>query len=120
MLKLFSRYLSIGVINTGIHWLVFAGAVYLLHINQAVSNLIAFLVAVSFSFFANARFTFKAKATSKGYLLFVVFMGTMSIITGKVSDHYQISPLITLVEFSVISLVCGFLFSNYIIFKESK
>lgn len=120
MLKLFSRYISVGVINTGIHWLVFAGAVYLMHLSQAVSNLVAFSIAVTFSFFANAKFTFNAKATTKGYLLFVTFMGFMSILVGYLSDHYKISPLITLVEFSAISLICGFLFSNYVIFKDAK
>lgn len=89
-------------------------------VNQAAANFIAFLVAVSFSFFANAKFTFKAEATSKGYVLYVGFMGVMSLITGKVSDHYHINPLITLIEFSAISLICGFLFSKFVIFKESK
>ncbi|OVZ89403.1 GtrA family protein [Yersinia intermedia] len=120
MLKLFSRYISVGVVNTCIHWAVFACGVYLAGVNQAAANFIAFLVAVSFSFFANAKFTFKAETTPKGYVLYVGFMGIMSLITGKVSDYYHINPLITLIEFSAISLICGFLFSKFVIFKESK
>ncbi|OSN02829.1 translocase [Lonsdalea britannica] len=120
MLKLFSRYLSVGIVNTGIHWIVFAVGVYLANLDQATSNFVAFLVAVSFSFFANAKFTFKAEATSKGYLLYVGFMSIMSLAIGKASDHYQVNPIITLIEFSAISLVCGFLFSKFVIFKEVK
>lgn len=120
MIKLFSKYVSVGLINTAIHWIVFAVGVYIFTVNQALANLLAFLVAVSFSFFANAKFTFKAKPSTKGYFLFVGFMGIMSVLVGKVSDHYQISPIVTLVEFSLISLICGFLFSNFVIFKEEK
>lgn len=120
MLTLFSRYVTIGMLNTCIHWIIFGCGVYLAHINQAAANFIAFLVAVSFSFFANAKFTFKAKATSNGYMLYVGFMGIMSLAIGKASDYYQVSPIITLIEFSVISLAFGFLFSNFVIFKELK
>ncbi|MEL4015007.1 GtrA family protein [Dryocola clanedunensis] len=120
MLKLFSKYISIGVINTAIHWAVFGVGVYFFSVNQASANLIAFLFAVSFSFFANAKFTFKSKPSTKGYFYFVAFMGIMSIATGKVSDYYRINPIITLIEFSAISLICGFFFSRYVVFRESK
>ncbi|EBU6655699.1 translocase, partial [Salmonella enterica subsp. enterica serovar Typhimurium] len=59
MIQLFARYFSVGVINTLLHWVVFAALVYLASTTQATANLIAFIVAVTFSFFANAKFTFK-------------------------------------------------------------
>ena len=120
MLKLFAKYFSVGVVNTLIHWVIFAGLVYLLSMSQAVSNLIAFCAAVTFSFFANARFTFKAKATSSRYLIFVCFMGALSLITGWAADKLALPPLFTLVTFSAISLVCGFLYSNFIVFRSDK
>lgn len=80
----------------------------------------AFLIAVTFSFFANAKYTFSAKATSRGYILFVGFMGILSFVSGQVSDNYNISPLITLIEFSSISLVCGFMYSRFIVFRDPK
>ena len=120
MLKLFSKYLTVGVLNTAIHWLVFATGVYLFSVNQATANLLAFATAVTFSFFANAAFTFKSRPNVKGYFLFVTFMGLMSVLVGKLSDYYQIAPIITLVEFSLISLVCGFFYSKHIVFREEK
>lgn len=120
MLKLFTRYISVGVINTALHWMVFSIGVYIFSVNQASANFIAFLVAVSFSFFANAIYTFKAKIRVRGYFIFISFMGLMSLIIGKASDYYQIPPIITLIEFSLISLVCGFFFSRLVVFKESK
>lgn len=120
MLNLFSKYLTVGVFNTAIHWLVFAVGVYMFSVNQAAANFLAFATAVTFSFFANAAFTFKSKPKVKGYFLFVTFMGLMSVMVGKLSDYYQISPIITLVEFSLISLIFGFFYSKHIVFREEK
>ncbi|HGX5213922.1 TPA: GtrA family protein, partial [Escherichia coli] len=54
MLNIFARYTSIGVLNTLIHWVVFGVCIYAAHTNQALANFAGFVVAVSFSFFANA------------------------------------------------------------------
>ena len=113
MIKLLSRYISVGIVNTALHWAVFGIMVYIMKNDQAVSNVVAFLCAVTFSFFA-------AKATSRGYILFVGFMGLLSFISGQISDRFNISPLITLIEFSSISLVCGFVYSKFVVFRDPK
>ncbi|EMM0854497.1 GtrA family protein [Morganella morganii subsp. morganii] len=117
MIQLFARYFSVGVINTLLHWVVFAALVYLASTTQATANLIAFIVAVTFSFFANAKFTFKKKATSGRYVAFVGFMGVLSYLTGFIADKVNAAPIITLVAFSAISLVLGFLYSKLFVFK---
>jgi len=88
--------------------------------SQAIANLIAFGVAVSFSFIVNSRFTFKAKANAGRYLLFVGFMGALSLLTGWAADRLGVHPLITLLAFSTISLVCGFFFSKYVVFRSMR
>ncbi|MEJ5067727.1 GtrA family protein [Enterobacter sp. MYb186] len=120
MLKLFVRYTSIGVINTFMHWVVFATCIYAFHTNQALANFAGFVVAVSFSFFANARFTFEAKTTTLRYMLYVSFMGTLSAAVGWLADRCGMAPIVTLVVFSVISLVCGFIYSKFIVFRDAK
>ncbi|KFF67797.1 translocase [Pectobacterium brasiliense] len=120
MIRLFYRYISVGVINTIIHWVSFYIMLYFFSFSQASSNLISFMIAVSFSFFANAKFTFKAKPTTIRYTIFVTFTGIISFICGSISDYYRIYPLITLTVFSGISLILGFIFSKYVIFKEGK
>jgi putative flippase GtrA len=119
ILSLFARYTSIGLINTLIHWLVFA-ALYTLGASQLLANSAAFCVAVTFSFFANARWTFHAKATSLRYILFVLFMGAMAATIGWAADKMHTSPLITLAAFSFISLIAGFVYSNFIVFRVKK
>ncbi|PQJ66279.1 GtrA family protein [Photobacterium angustum] len=117
MLKLISKYSLIGVFNTIIHWASFF-ILYSLITNQSISNFIAFLIAVSFSFFANAKFTFKSKVTYKKYISYTLFLGFLSFFVGKFSDINQISPIITLIVFSMISFLVGFIYSNYFVFKD--
>jgi len=120
MFNLFTKYVSVGVINTAIHWTAFSAAFYLFSVNQATANFIAFATAVTFSFFANASFTFNVKPKPTSYLLFVSFMGILSILVGKLSDYYHIEPVITLIEFSLVSLVLGFIYSKYVVFRKDK
>ncbi|KOC89579.1 GtrA family protein [Winslowiella iniecta] len=120
MLKLFARYTSIGVLNTLLHWLIFVICFYGFHTNQALANFAGFIVAVSFSFFANARFTFKSSTTAMRYMMYIGFMGALSAAVGWAADKCALPPLVTLVTFSAISLVCGFIYSKFIVFRNAK
>jgi putative flippase GtrA len=120
MLKLFSKYFTVGIFNTAISWAVFALCLYAMHTNQSVANFISFCAAVTFSFFANAKFTFKARATPTRYFLYIGFMGALSIATGWAADVLHIHPVITMIGFSAISLFCGFIYSNFIVFRSEK
>lgn len=117
MLNLFSRYACIGVANTLIHWAVFAGT-YQIVGEQSISNLVGFCAAVSFSFFANARLTFKARPTPGRYVAYVLFLGALSYAIGAIADASNLPPLATLVVFSGLSLVIGFLYSRYVVFRS--
>lgn len=116
MLTFFAKYLTVGLVNTLIHWVTFFICLSL-GLFQSTANLIAFCLAVTFSFFINARWTFKQQATAWRYSLYVVFMGAMAFSVGYLADRFGLYPLITLVASSAISLACGFLFSRFIVFK---
>ncbi|AKZ85411.1 TPA: GtrA family protein [Enterobacter hormaechei subsp. steigerwaltii] len=120
MLKLFSRYISVGVINTAMHWVCFGALLHFFEATQAVANVSAFFIAVTFSFFANARWTFKSQATSGRYIAFVAFMGIMAGMTGYIADAIGASPILTLLAFSGFSLVAGFIYSKFIVFRDAK
>lgn len=118
LLLRFTKYTSIGVLNTALHWLIFYGLLYAFSAPQAWANLAGFLAAASFSFVVNARVTFKAQATKARYFLFVTFMACISFSMGWLADYFALPSLLTLVAFSGTSLVLGFLFSNYIVFRK--
>ncbi|MFG0518753.1 GtrA family protein, partial [Kluyvera intermedia] len=90
------------------HCVCFGVLFSLIGLNQAISNLVAFCVAVTFSFLVNARWTFKSKATAGRYMAFVVFMGAMAALTGFIADGLHAPALLTLIVFSGFSLVAGF------------
>lgn len=116
MLKNVSLYSLIGVFNTGLHWSVF----YLLinqGIEQSYSNLVAFLCAASFSFIVNAKYNFKSEINLNKYFLFLGFMGILSFSVGFVSDGLLLNPLFTLVVFSLLSFILGFLYSKFVVFR---
>lgn len=117
MFSLFAKYTSVGVINTLIHWAVFT-VLYSGGSTQSLSNFTAFCIAVTFSFFVNAKWTFKAEATAIRYMMYVLFMGSMAAIVGWLADKMHISAIITLIVFSAISLLCGFVYSKLFIFRE--
>lgn len=116
MLSSFTRYLSVGVLNTALHWMVF-GAMIVSDVPQSLSNLVAFVAAVTFSFFANARWTFKERATPVRYGLYIAFMGALAATVGWVGDRSNSHPLLTLIVFSICSLGFGFLYSRFIVFR---
>src|SRR5699024_9754437 len=64
-LYLFGKYASISVLNTVVHWLVFFFLLYAVTLDQAWSNVIAYMFALTFSFHVNARFTFKSKVNKR-------------------------------------------------------
>jgi putative flippase GtrA len=113
-----SSYTVIGVANTLIHWQIFFLLSVAAGLSQAVSNLAAFCVAASFSFYMNAQFTFAASATVAGYLLFLLGMGALSLGIGHLGDVWRLHGLITVAVFSALSLVFGFLYSKYVVFRE--
>lgn len=111
----FLSYALVGIVNSAIHWSVFALAMIILD-DQGICNLIAFCVAVTFSFFMNAKFTFNTRPTGLRYTLFLSFMGLISYLFGAAGQALGWPKLVTLAGFSAISLILGFFFSRYVVF----
>ncbi len=120
MIKLFLRYMSVGMLNTLIHWVAFAFLLKFVESSQAIANFTAFCVAATFSFFANAKWTFGAEANVVRYLLFTSFLGALAALTGHIADIFNLQGLLTLIVFSTISLFCGFIYSKLIVFRGAK
>lgn len=116
--KGFSSYTVIGIANTLIHWQVFFLLCVALDWHQARSNLVAFCIAASFSFYMNALYTFDRKMSLGGYLLFMVAMGALSYGVGHLGDLWRLHGLLTVALFSAVSLIVGFLISKYVVFRE--
>lgn len=116
--KSFLVYALVGLANTLIHWQVFFVLRVGLGLAQSTSNFAAFCVAATFSFYVNALYTFEARASVLRYVLFLCTMGALSFAVGYLGDRWQLHGLLTVAAFSLLSLVVGFLFSRFVVFRE--
>ncbi|WP_417507950.1 GtrA family protein [Marinomonas gallaica] len=116
MIKNFSIYALIGVLNTTIHWAVFY-VFYSLNIEQSYCNLLAFMCSASFSYLANSKYNFRIKIRKNKYIYFIISMGILTYLIGLNSDFFELSPLLTLVTSSILSLFLGFIVSKFFIFR---
>lgn len=119
-LKTFLTYAIVGGVNTVIHWTVFLVLFYKCGTGQALSNVLAFFVAVTFSFFANARWTFKISASTSRYVRYTTFMAAMAALLGWSAQIFHLPPLMTLCLFSGFSLICGYFYANTVVFRKRK
>jgi len=117
LLRHFSIYVYIGVLNTLIHWGIFLTLHSVLSVRQVFSNVCAFAVAATFSFYANSRYNFKRAASWARYLSFIGFMAFLSLAIGWLGDESAMPGIVTLVVFSGVSLVVGYLYASYVVFR---
>jgi len=118
--KGFSTYTVVGLANAIIHWQLFFVLTTAAEFSQAASNFAAFCVAASFSFYVNALYTFDGKVSLYGYLLLIGFMGAMSYGIGRLADEWRLHGMVTVTSFSLLSLVCGFFFSKFFVFRSDE
>lgn len=111
------KYASVGIINTLVHWAVFVFLYSWVLKSQALSNLIGFNVAVVVSFFLNSKWTFRKPGSLRRFVYFSSFMALMAFSVGFASDQMRIYPLLTLVFFSGVSFLVGFLYSRFFVFR---
>jgi putative flippase GtrA len=116
--KEFSTYAVVGLANTLIHWQLFYVLNTAAELSQAASNVSAFCVAATFSFYVHALYTFETGASVLRYLMYVFSMGVMSYVVGHFADVWKLHGLVTVALFSLLSLVCGFFFSRFILLHE--
>ena len=113
----FLRYGIVGVLNTALHAAVFFSLVAV-GFTQAIGNFLAFLIAVTFSFFANARFTFAQRPSLAKFLKMSGVMAVLSILCGIVGDELVVNPILTFVAYCAISYVLGFLLTRFFVFSK--
>ncbi|WP_434574474.1 GtrA family protein [Pseudomonas sp. Z3-6] len=116
--KRFFSYSLVGIANTLIHWQIFFVLRVGAGLDQSTSNFAAFCVAATFSFYVNALYTFEAKPSVLGTVLFLGFMGALSYIVGSLGDRWHLHGLLTVAGFSLLSLLLGFLFYRFVAFRE--
>lgn len=115
--KQFICFCLIGLINTAIHFIVFISLLKFIPY-QSIDNFVGFTFGLLFSFFTNAKFTFKQKATKYKFLKMLIVSGSLSFIFGVIGDFFCLNPILTFVLYIIINPIFSFLFIKKIVFNE--
>ena len=108
----FAIFCCIGVANTAIHASIVLGLVELAGVGSTLANAAAFFISNLFSYFCNARFTFKSDLSPQQYLRFLssslTVLATTVIIAGLgelLEIHYMIATLCLIAVSPIISFL---------------
>lgn len=83
------RFSGIGAINTLIHLAVTVGLVETFQTNPVVANMLAFLTANTFSYWANSRWSFRAKMNRQRFIRFLIVSISGLLLTVALSGFAQ-------------------------------
>ena len=126
-------YLIFGVLTTVVNWLAYAAFVWIgLDIN--VSNILSWIVGVSFAFVVNKWYVFESRSLEsrkviKEFGSFVgarIFTGIIAILLfpllyniGLNQSLFGTDGFLAKIVTSVIEIVLNWIFSKYLIFKKA-
>ena len=121
------RYLIFGALTTIVNILAYSILYYIFSINNATSNIIAWIIGATFAYITNKLYVFNSKVNTKRDLLkeILYFYGcrlltlvideAIMIIT---VDKFGWNALLMKIIANIIVIVLNFVFSKILIFKK--
>lgn len=115
------NYLIVGFLTVVVSVSTYALFAKLFHIQYIVSNVLSWVLAVLFAYYANSRYVFNGRSTKKEIIDFFKFR-ILSLIIEVVLmyilvDFISIGDLVSKVIVQIIVIVLNYLFSKFLIFK---
>lgn len=121
------RYLIFGALTTLVNIIAYAVLYYVFHINNAISNIIAWIIGATFAYITNKLYVFNSKVNTKKDLLkeIVYFYGcrllTLAFDEGIMIvtvDKFGWNALLMKIIANIIVIILNFIFSKILIFKK--
>ncbi len=121
------RYLVFGALTTVVNIVVYAILYYLFHIDNAISNVIAWIVGATFAYITNKLYVFNSKTKniielSKEILYFYgCRLLTLAVDEGIMVltvDKWRWNALLMKILANIIVIILNFVFSKILIFKK--
>jgi putative flippase GtrA len=119
-----TSFALVGVVNTGIDLAVFLAAYHLLGLNLILANVLAWLVAVSFSYAMNSTITFAAESGRRlrwrDYGTFVAsgVVGMIANTATLVLASYVVPVLVAKFMAIGVSFLVNFSLSHFVVFRK--
>lgn len=121
------RYLIFGALSTVVNIVSYTVLYYLFHISNAISNILAWVIAATFAYITNKLYVFNSKVNTKIELLkeILYFYGcrllTLAIDEGIMIgtvDKLGWNALLMKIIANIIVIILNFIFSKILIFKK--
>ena len=121
------RYLVFGALTTIVNILAYSILYYICHIDNAISNVIAWIAGATFAYITNKLYVFNSKVNNKKELFkeIVYFYGcrllTLAFDEGIMIftvDKLGWNALLMKIVSNIIVIVLNFIFSKILIFKK--
>ena len=121
------RYLIFGVLTTIINIITYSICFYILNINNLISNVIAWIIAVIFAYITNRKYVFDSKAnTNKDIIKEIarffasrlITLGVDELIMYVTVDNWSWNALLMKILSNIIVIILNFVFSKLIVFKK--
>ena len=121
------RYLIFGALSTVVNIVSYTVLYYLFHISNAISNILAWVIAATFAYITNKLYVFNSKVNTKIELLkeILYFYGcrllTLAIDEGIMIgtvDKLGWNALLMKIVANIIVIILNFIFSKILIFKK--
>ena len=123
------RYLIFGALTTLVNIVAYSILYYTLHINNAISNVLAWIIGATFAYITNKLYVFDSKVNTKKELLKeIVYFYGCRLLTLAVDEGIMIftvdklgwNALLMKIIANIIVIILNFIFSKILIFKKNK
>ena len=121
------RYLIFGALTTLVNIVAYSILYYVFHINNATSNIIAWIIGATFAYITNKLYVFNSKVNTKIELLkeILYFYGCrlLTLIIDEAImivtvDKFGWNALLMKIIANIIVIILNFIFSKILIFKK--
>lgn len=116
------RFGAVGVVNTGVHFVIYLAAQTALP--YLLAHIIAFAVALTGSYFLNCRFTFHVEPSWRGFLLFPLSNVTNLVVTTTglyvLVEFFGVPAWIAPLPTAVIAIPVTFLVAQFLLVGRTE
>lgn len=123
------NYLIMGVFTTLVSILVYALCTRVFHINYMISNIISWILSVSFAYITNKKFVFRSKCDAFKDLIVEVYqffkyrlfsLGIDILLMYVFIELFNFDDMIAKIIVQVIVIILNYIFSKLFVFKKKS
>ena len=123
------NYLIFGVLTTLVNFVVYILLARFIHVNETISNAIAWIISVLFAYITNKIYVFNSKEKERKKIIKEItaffgcraFSGILDIgLFYLLVDIIKINDLIAKIFIAIIVVILNYIFSKVLIFKNNS